>query len=67
LQKALNAYDLDSVLACRPPRDEAAAAMVPLLAGRGQVGGRATAYVCRNYACLLPVTDPAALAAHCHA
>jgi hypothetical protein len=34
---------------------------VPLLAGRGQVDGQATAYVCQNYACQLPVTDPAAL------
>jgi uncharacterized protein YyaL (SSP411 family) len=26
------------------------------------VGGKATAYVCRNYACELPVTDRAELA-----
>ena len=30
---------------------------VPLLADRGQIGGRATAYVCRNYVCKLPVTE----------
>jgi hypothetical protein len=34
---------------------------LPLLAGRGRVDGRATAYVCRNYACELPVTGPADL------
>ena len=34
---------------------------VPLLAGRVAIGGRPTAYVCRNFACRLPVTDPKAL------
>jgi uncharacterized protein YyaL (SSP411 family) len=36
---------------------DAAAATLPLLAGREAIGGRATAYVCRNYVCDLPVTD----------
>jgi len=36
---------------------------VPLLADRSLVDGRATAYVCRGFACDLPVTDPAALSA----
>ena len=36
---------------------------VPLLEGRGMVDERPTAYVCRNYVCQLPVTDPEALAA----
>ncbi len=35
----------------------------PLLAGRGPIDGKATAYVCQNYACQLPVTTPADLAA----
>jgi uncharacterized protein YyaL (SSP411 family) len=35
---------------------------VPLLEGRVAIDGRATAFVCRNYACQLPVTEPAALA-----
>jgi len=35
---------------------------LPLLAGRPAIDGRATAYVCRNYTCDAPVTDPAALA-----
>jgi uncharacterized protein len=34
---------------------------VPLLHGRDRIDGRATAYVCRDFACRLPVTDPAAL------
>ena len=41
--------------------DEAARVGIPLLEGRGPVDGKATAYVCRDYACELPVTDPAAL------
>jgi uncharacterized protein len=42
--------------------DGASTAGLPLLEGRGPVDGRATAYVCRNYACEVPVTDAAALA-----
>ena len=52
----------NSVLALAAPSDQTAAAFVPLLAGRGLVGGKAAAYVCRNYACNLPVTEPDALA-----
>jgi uncharacterized protein len=42
--------------------DAGAATGIPLLQGREAVGGKPTAYVCRNYACELPVTDRAALA-----
>jgi hypothetical protein len=35
---------------------------IPLLEGRRALDGRPTAYVCRNYACDLPTTDPATLA-----
>ena len=38
------------------------AAGLPLLADRGAVNGRPTAYVCRRYVCQLPVTEPDALA-----
>jgi uncharacterized protein YyaL (SSP411 family) len=34
-----------------------AATRVPLLRERPMIGGRATAYVCRNYVCDAPVTD----------
>ena len=35
---------------------------IPLLQDRGMVDGRPTAYVCQNYICQLPVTEPEALA-----
>jgi uncharacterized protein YyaL (SSP411 family) len=44
------------------PEGSAAAAGLPLLAERGAVDGRPTAYVCEHYACRLPVTEPGALA-----
>jgi uncharacterized protein len=51
------------VVAGMAPVDAHAAAGVPLLEGRRGVDGGPTAYVCRNYACELPVTESAALAA----
>ena len=43
------------------PQDRAASSQVPLLHDRIQIGGLSTAYVCRGFACDLPVTDVAAL------
>ena len=42
--------------------DARAAEGIALLQKREAVGGRATAYVCRNYACDLPATDRETLA-----
>lgn len=36
--------------------------LVPLLQDRQRIDGRATAYVCRNFTCRQPVTNPEALA-----
>ena len=36
---------------------------IPLLQERGMIDGKPTSYVCKNYACQLPVTTPDALAA----
>ncbi len=35
---------------------------IPLLRGRTQLNGKATAYVCKHFTCQLPVTEPADLA-----
>ena len=50
-----------------PSRVEASLAALPLLrdvlAGKTQVDGKATAYVCHDFTCSLPVTEPAEIAA----
>jgi hypothetical protein len=42
---------------------DGATATVPLLRGRGPVDGRSAAYLCHDFVCDLPVTDPGSLAA----
>jgi uncharacterized protein YyaL (SSP411 family) len=49
------------VVAAMRPGDEEAQAQIPLLRDRSAVNGHAAAYVCENFACKLPVTDPAEL------
>lgn len=48
-------YLPNSVLACADPADSEAVQAVPLLADRPLKEGKATAYVCQNFACLAPV------------
>jgi uncharacterized protein len=43
--------------------DETGTAFAPFFHGLGQIDGKATAYVCENYTCELPVTDPVKLSA----
>ena len=43
--------------------EAAAISEIPLLQGRTMLDGKATAYVCQNFHCRLPVTQPAALRA----
>jgi uncharacterized protein len=59
LEVASGGYHPNRVVALA--HGDGAATAVPLLEGRVQLKGRATAYVCRGFACRLPVTDPDAL------
>ncbi|HEX9058275.1 MAG TPA: thioredoxin domain-containing protein [Ktedonobacterales bacterium] len=64
LMDVLNARFLPrDVLARAAPDDQEALSVVPLLEGRAPVDARPTAYVCRDFACQMPVTQPADLAA----
>jgi len=53
----------NDVVLLRPPgnRGAALAAVAPFTAPLVQVGGKATAYVCSNFACAAPVTTLEAL------
>ena len=53
---AIKARFLPNTVVAAAAAGSAAVDFIPLLADRGLRGGRATAYVCRNYACNLPVT-----------
>jgi uncharacterized protein YyaL (SSP411 family) len=55
-------YRPSKVVALGLPNDDGEA-VVPLLAGRSQLEGRATAYVCRHFTCQKPVNTAGELAA----
>jgi uncharacterized protein len=56
-------YLPNKVIVQAQPEAPRATELIPLLAQRESVEGRATAYVCENYACKQPVTSPADLKA----
>jgi uncharacterized protein YyaL (SSP411 family) len=57
-------YIPNTVLAgAEPGTDGEVGEIIPLLADRDQLGGRATAYVCERFACRMPVSTPEALRA----
>ena len=55
-------YLPNRVLAASEHGDPAGSHPLPLLRHKTLIDGQPAAYVCRNYACNLPVTTPAALA-----
>jgi hypothetical protein len=52
-------YLPDAVVALKHPAEES---HLPLFQGRSLIDGKPAAYVCENYACKLPVTEPEELA-----
>ena len=55
LERTLGAAFLRQRVIARGPGSTNSA---PLLRGKGLVNGRPAVYICRNYACDLPITDP---------
>jgi uncharacterized protein YyaL (SSP411 family) len=55
-------YLPNKVVAAFDPADGRAAEILPMLRDRKSLNGLATAYVCENYTCKQPVTDPKQLA-----
>lgn len=63
LQTVYSRYLPNKVVMLYPPNLPAEVeAQWPLLQGRSSLNGKATAYVCENYACQLPVNSPEELA-----
>ena len=58
LAEVRSGYRPNQVVALGP---DGAPSAVALLRDRPAIGGRSSAYVCRGFACRLPVTDPTAL------
>jgi uncharacterized protein YyaL (SSP411 family) len=56
-------YLPNKVVALATPDDVESPRKIKLLENRSQIGGIATAYVCRNFYCEAPLTDPLQLAA----
>ncbi len=63
LRAVYEIYLPNKVVARLDPTAEGTRPTLPLLAGKAAIDGKPTAYVCRNFACQKPTTDPAELAA----
>jgi uncharacterized protein len=58
-----NRYLPNKIVALAEPGESEAAKLIPLLANRNVINGKATAYVCEHFTCKQPVTTPDELAA----
>jgi uncharacterized protein YyaL (SSP411 family) len=63
LERAVAEHYLPNRVCAHSDPDQPEATDLPLLRGKTMVRERAALYVCRNYACSAPVTDPGAAAA----
>ena len=58
LNTARHRYLPRSVMALHSPDDSAVEALVPFLKQQTMINSTPTAYVCENYVCKLPTSDP---------
>ena len=58
LLRRLASTHLTNAVIVSAPQDAADASQWPVFQGRSAIDGKPTAYICRNYACQLPTTDP---------
>lgn len=58
VQSLRNQFLPGSVVLLKEPEDEKIEELAPFLSGFEMKDGKATAYVCQNYSCELPTTDP---------
>jgi hypothetical protein len=61
LQAICRKFRPDTIVVIRSPSDMTPISQMPMLLNRPQLGGLATAYICRNFTCSPPVTEAAAL------
>ena len=57
LKRLASAYHTSAIV-ISAPQDAADASPWPVFQGRSAIDDKPTAYICRNYACQLPTTDP---------
>ena len=57
LRRLASAYHTSAVV-LSAPQDAADASPWPVFQGRATIDNKPTAYICRNYACQLPTTNP---------